>query len=189
MSFQRTRIATLAMGLFAVLMQPLHAQFRKASFGMKMEDVVTEEKAIFLRATPLAVIYQDALFGFEALVAYHFCPLEDTLCKGTYTINTTGYEIEEILDHYMKVKRVMDHRYGESLKSGIVWWDEAARKRNDIVNAFRFAEAEIRNEWYGPGVYISLHLSNQLNTQGEIVYSIIYEPGREFDLSRDMVKL
>jgi hypothetical protein len=189
MTKQTSRLAMLALSMLILFPDQAKAQFRNMAFGATMEEIVKKEKGEFLRTTPLAVLYQDELFGFSSVVAYHFCPMEDILCKGTYTLDTTGYEIEEILDHYMKVKRVMDHRYGESMKSGVVWWGGESTNQNDLVNAFRFGEVSFVNEWYGPGVHINLRLSNELNTQGEIVYRINYEPGRHFDFNVDVSKL
>jgi len=165
------------------------AAFRGWEFGTPFQTVTREEKAQFQRTSPTAAMFKDQIFGFETKVIYQFSPESDGLVSGAYDIDCTGFEIEEILDHYMKVKEVMDLRYGRSLKSGLIWRQENSQYKDDVVNAFRFAEVGIRMEWFGPGVIVTLILQNEINTQGRIVYRIDYQPGRKYDLEIDREKL
>ena len=166
-----------------------NAQFRGCKFGMSLEEISKIEKSAFLRTTPTSVLYGDTLFGFDVLVAYHLSNEDDTFSMGSYTIGVVGYEIDEIMDHYIEVVTVMNERYGPSLKKGVIWWTEDSQYKDDLVNAFRFGEASFRNEWYGPGVHVVLTLSNDINTQGKIHYRIVYEPAKEYDREADMKKL
>jgi len=168
---------------------PLFASFRGWEFGVGFQQITREETAEFVRTTPTAAVFNDHIFGFETKVIYHFSPDNDALIAGAYDIDCTGFEIEEILDHFMKVKTIMDERYGKSLKTGVFWWTENSQYRNDLVNAFRFAEVSFRSEWFGPDVIVTVSLSNELNKQGKIVYTIDYQPGRKYDLEADRKKL
>lgn len=179
----------IAVTLAAISTLQANAQFRGCKFGMSLEEISSIEKSAFLRTTPTSVLYGDTLFGFDMLVAYHLSSEDDTFSMGSYTIGVVGYEIDEIMDHYVEVVTVMDERYGPSLKDGVIWWTEKSQYKDDIVNAFRFGEASFRNEWYGPGVHIVLTLINEINTQGRIHYRIVYEPGKEYDREADMKKL
>ena len=164
-------------------------EFRGWSFGTTFESITRDESAAFDRTTPTAAMFRDSIFGLPTKVIYHFSPESDGLVGGAYDFNCTGFEIEEVLDHYMKVKSVLDERYGKSLKSGEVWWNDKSEYRNDPVNAFRFADVSFRNEWFGPGVIVLLTLSNEINTQGRFVYTINYRPGRYYNCEEDTEKL
>lgn len=172
-----------------MLTSSLQGSFRGIEFGVKLEEIISSEKSDFLRSTPTAIIYEDSIFGFEVLVAYHLSHESDTLAMGSYSISVVGYEIDEIMDHYMEVVDCMNQRYGPTLKKGIFWWTEDSQYRDDVTNAFRFGEASFRNEWYGAGVHVILTLSNELNSQGVIHYRIVYEPGRTYDRASDQAKL
>ena len=182
------RYAALAIINLLVVLQ-CGAQFRGCTFGMSLEELSKIEKAAFLRTTPTSVLYGDTLFGFDVLVGYHLSNANDKFSMGSYTISVVGYEIDEIMDHYAEVVAAMDERYGPSLKDGAIWWTEDSQYKDDPVNAFRFGEASFRNEWYGPGVHVVLTLSNDINTQGQIHYRIIYEPAKEYDREADLKKL
>ena len=179
----------IVVALAAVSALQANAQFRGCKFGMSLEEISSIEKSAFLRTTPTSVLYADSLFGFDMLVAYHLSSEDDSFSMGSYTIGVVGYEIDEIMDHYIEVVTVLNDRYGPSLKDGVIWMTEKSQYKDDFVNAFRFGEARFKNEWYGPGVHIILTLSNEINTQGKIHYRIVYEPAKEYDREADMKKL
>lgn len=180
---------TIGVLLFAFAPSLGFAQFRECEFGMKPEEIVRVEKAPFINSNPLALVFQDQLFGFDTFVGYHLSQEDDTFVMGSYTINVTGTEIEEILDHYMDVVDALDNRYGRSLKPDTVWWRQDSKYREDLVNAFRFGDVSFRKEWYGAGVNVALNLSNEMNRSGEIVYRITYVPGRKYNATADVAKL
>lgn len=165
------------------------ASFRGWEFGEDFQSITREESAVFERTTPTAAVFHDKIFGLDAKVIYQFSPETDGLIGGAYDFNCAGFEIEEVLDHYMKVKSVFDERYGNSMKSCEVWWNNESEYKEDPVNAFRFAEVSFRSEWFGPGVIVILTLSNELNTQGKFVYKINYRPGRTYNREEDALKL
>jgi hypothetical protein len=177
---------------FAAVFQALSGEvshFRGFRFGDGVERVKKLEVASLDRVTPLSVLYRDVLFGFEMTVGYHFSPSNDGLVMGSYDITCAGAEIEEVLDHYALVCSVMEERHGRSLKDGLLWWNERTQYRNDLSNAFRFGDVGFRQEWYGEGVHVTLSLSNEINTRGEMVYRLVYQPWREYDFEEDASKL
>jgi hypothetical protein len=165
------------------------SHFRGFRFGSTLEEISSRETAKFQRSVPSAIVYTDTLFGFGLMVAFHFSHDDDRLIMGSYTVECVGYEIDEILHHYLLVVDTLNEKYGRSLKDGTLWWNERSPYRGDPVNGFRFGDASFRNEWYGPGVQVTLSLSNELNTRGEIVYRIVFQPGREYDKEKDLLKL
>lgn len=166
-----------------------HAEFRGHKFGCSFEEIIGSEKASFIRSSATTLIYRDSLLGFDSVVLYHLSPEGETLRAGSYSLDTTGYEIDEIMDHYIEVVEIMNEKYGRSLKKNIIWWQQHSEYKDDLVNAFRFGEASFCNEWYGPGVHVSLSLSNELNSSGKVAYRIVFEPGREYDPQADLKKL
>jgi hypothetical protein len=165
------------------------SHFRGFHFGTTLEEISRRETAKFQRSVPSAIVYTDTLFGFELMVAYHFSHDEDLLVMGSYTVQCVGYEIDEVLHHYMLVVDTLNEKYGRSLKDGTLWWNERSPYRGDPVNGFRFGDASFRHEWYGPGIHVTLSLSNELNTRGEIVYRLVFQPGRDYDKEKDLLKL
>lgn len=181
---------TLAYLSFAILLSAsAEASFRGWEFGAEFQSITREETADFERTTATAAVFRDNIFGLEARVIYQFSPETDGLIGGSYDFNCNGFEIEELLDHYMKVKSVFDTRYGKSMKSCEVWWNNESDYKDDPVNAFRFGDVSFRSEWFGPGLIVIITLSNELNTQGRFVYTINYRPGRTYDRETDEAKL
>jgi len=179
----------VAIWFIAFAVWQAQAQFRNCTFGMSEEQILSEEESLFVSSNPLAIIYKDQIFGFDTLVAYHFSPDTDQFILGSYCIDVVGYEIEEILDHYVEVVEALDDKHGKSMKSDAMWWNPSSSYKDDLINAFRFGDVSFRKEWYGPGVRVTLNLSNELNKTGEIVYRINYEPGRRYDPVVDLSKL
>ncbi len=185
---QKRAYVSLGLLVFGIF-HSVYGDFRGWDFGDDFEKITRGETAEYVQTTATNVVFSDSIFGFETKVIFHFSPETEGLSAGVYEINCTGFDVEEVLDHYMKVKHVMDTRYTESMKSGIIWWEEGSQYKNDLVNAFRFADVSFRNEWYGPGVIVTISLSNQLNTQGKVIYRIDYQKGRQYDAKIDSAKL
>lgn len=182
-------ISLVCLSLSIVLSLSSEAGFRGWEFGEDFQSITQKEAAEFERTTATAAVFHDDIFGLRAKVIYQFSPETDGLIGGSYDFNCNGFEIEELLDHYMKVKSVFDARYGASMKSCEVWWNNESDYKNDPVNAFRFGDVSFRSEWFGPGVIVIITLRNELNTQGRFVYTINYRPGRNYNRIEDEAKL
>jgi hypothetical protein len=165
------------------------AHFRNSRFGDNSDQVKAVEKAVLLKSVPGGLVYRDRIFGIDVSVTYQLSVADEILIGGVYEFDPTGYEIEELLDHYMELNAAMDRIYGPVLRDGFMWWNDQTEYRNDPVNAFRFGDLSFRKEWFGPGVHVTLNLSNELNRKGKIVYVITYEPSKDYSLMEDFKKL
>ena len=146
--------------------------FRKATWGMKKEQVIASDNSKPLHVGPTntfdIALYEGSVAGLKTEYGYTF--VDDILVIGGYTFKEKHSNKNKHIDDFRKLKEILERKYGKHVKFDSVWSNDLYR--NNTEN-------------YGLAISIGhLALSTKWETDRTIILLILN--GDNYDLNLNL---
>lgn len=170
--------------------------FRDAKWGASQKAVVKAEGRKPVDADEGRLVFEDRLSGREAAVIYTFGG--GRLSEGAYVIREPYRSVDDALEHYRSLRKLLRSKYGEPLRNEEVRWGRDG-DGDDGRRGLMEGEASYQTSWAFERTTIELRLKRK---RGEYKLRLVYtsvdearrseerkRKGQEKRESRDLDKL
>lgn len=146
--------------------------FRQASWGMNLDEVLKKEGAEPLDRTDDHLVYEGAVGHFPCWVNYQFC--SDKLTNTWYSFRQEHSQTSNFISDYDSLRAMLDKKYGPGKNSGPIWTNRlyADEPQSEWGTAIATGQLFYMCEWSPPRTKIALYLGGE---NYEIYFSLRYE--------------
>ncbi|MEF8799137.1 MAG: thermonuclease family protein [Candidatus Bipolaricaulota bacterium] len=154
--------------------QESETNFRNTSWGMSREEVINREGEPSDR-TEKTIVYKETVAGIDATLGYQF--VEGKLASSGYVFQSTYINLNNHIDDYKKINKLLIDKYGEPVLNEEVWKNDLFRgSSEDYGSAISMGHLIYRTKWKMEETEVWHILSGEAY---EITHAIRYQ-GLEF---------